>query len=383
MLGEVIPVGLVRLFLALIVAADHFRDAALRPLNIDMPTLFKLGMNAGFAVIFFYIISGFLISTALATKYEHRIGDFYTNRFIRIFSLYWFILLAIFVFIPPTRAIFAAASWPDKLTNLFLLGADWRLTFASYPNLHTDALPPLMTQAWTLGAELTFYALAPWLLSRWKLALAVLIVSAATRGVAVSLNEGYAAHWTYTFFPATMGFFILGHFARVLADKNKFLQSRSFGMGLVVLLLSALMLGSYADWDSWRFWLAAISFAALLPVLFLHTKDNKILNILGDLSYPMYLLHILVIAGVLKVGMLQFISSWLGFSGSMLALCLTVSVLACILIVSALVHFLFEKPVAGVLYYLKGHLVRIGIRMGFWQRQIAVTAPTPPVSDRL
>jgi peptidoglycan/LPS O-acetylase OafA/YrhL len=240
-----------------------------------------------------------------------------------------------------------------------------------------------MSQAWTLGAELMFYALAPWLLSRWKLALAVLVASAATRGVAVILNDGYSAHWTYTFFPATIGFFILGHFARVLAGKSKFLQSRSFGMGLVVLLLSALMLGSYADWDTWRFWLAAISFAALLPVLFLHTKDNKILNILGELSYPMYLLHILVIAAVLKIGMLESISSWLGFSGSMLALCLTVSVLACILAVSALVHFLLEKPVADVMHYLMNRLVRASIKMGFWQKHIAVVTPMRSDSDRL
>ena len=283
--------GLVRLFLAFIVAADHFRDSALRPLDVDMSPLFKLGMNAGFAVMFFYMISGFLISTALATKYDRRTGDFYVNRLIRIFSMYWVVLAIMFVFNPTVRSTFAAISWPDKFTNLFLLGADWRVAFASYPNVHVNALPLWMFQAWTLGAELTFYALAPFLLRRWKVALAILVASAITRGVAVALNGGFSVQWSYAFFPSTVIFFLLGHFARVLADRYEFLRSSSVAMGLFVLLISALTLGSYADWDSWRFWLAALSFAALLPVLFLHTKDNKILNALGDLSYPVYLLH--------------------------------------------------------------------------------------------
>jgi peptidoglycan/LPS O-acetylase OafA/YrhL len=373
-------VGLIRLFLASIVAADHFRDSALRPLGIDMPALFKLGMNAGFAVMFFYMISGFLISTAIATKYERRIADFYANRFIRIFSLYWSILVIIFIFIPPVRSTFVAVSWPDKFTNLFLFGADWRTAFASYPNVHVSALPLWMFQAWTLGAELTFYAFAPWLLRRWKTALAVLVASAATRGVAVALNGGFSVQWTYTFFPATVVFFFLGHFGRVLADKHEFLRSRSFGVGLFVLLSSALMLGSYAEWDSWRFWLATLSFAALLPALFVHTKDNKVLNVLGDLSYPMYLLHPLVMVGLLNVGMPTTPSSWLGVSGSTLALFLTVCFLACALTVSAFVHVLLEKPVASVMHYLVSRLVRVGNRIGFWHRQRAVVAPTRPIS---
>jgi peptidoglycan/LPS O-acetylase OafA/YrhL len=122
-------------------------------------------------------------------------------------------------------------------------------------------------------------------------------------------------------------------------------------MGLIVLLISALTLGSYADWDSWRFWLAALSFAAFLPVLFLHTKDNRILNALGDLSYPVYLLHPLVMVGLLEAGMPATVSSWLGLSRSALALCLTVSFLVCVLIVSAIAHVLLEKPVASVMHY--------------------------------
>jgi hypothetical protein len=50
----------------LVVAADHWRIAALRP---EIARLFddkmKCGFNAGYAVMFFYIISGFLITFTL------------------------------------------------------------------------------------------------------------------------------------------------------------------------------------------------------------------------------------------------------------------------------------------------------------------------------
>src|SRR6187200_1979229 len=84
--------GGVRLFLALVVASDHLRLVILQPMQLDVRPLWHLGMNAGFAVMFFYMISGFLISMVLHQKYTatpRYTLAFYRSRFIRIFSLYW------------------------------------------------------------------------------------------------------------------------------------------------------------------------------------------------------------------------------------------------------------------------------------------------------
>ena len=84
--------GAIRLFLAFVVAADHLRVLILRPSGIDLIEYAKLGFNAGYAVLFFYVISGFLISFVLAEKYANdRAGTlrFYESRFVRIFALYW------------------------------------------------------------------------------------------------------------------------------------------------------------------------------------------------------------------------------------------------------------------------------------------------------
>ena len=61
--------GAIRLFLAFVVVIDHVRELVLRPLGLDTGDYIKIGMNAGHAVMFFYVISGFLISYVLQDKY--------------------------------------------------------------------------------------------------------------------------------------------------------------------------------------------------------------------------------------------------------------------------------------------------------------------------
>ena len=48
--------GLIRLFLACVVAADHWRKAALEPHSLYLTDYFKLGFNSGYAVMFFYVM---------------------------------------------------------------------------------------------------------------------------------------------------------------------------------------------------------------------------------------------------------------------------------------------------------------------------------------
>jgi peptidoglycan/LPS O-acetylase OafA/YrhL len=49
--------------------------------------------------------------------------------------------------------------------------------------------------------------------------------------------------------------------------------------------------GSYVGYDSVRFWGSVLFFAVALPGLFEATKSMRWLNLAGDLSYPIYLVH--------------------------------------------------------------------------------------------
>src|SRR5712664_25633 len=92
--------GLVRLFLALVVAADHWWAIFLVRQGFAPDDGYKLGFNAGYAVMFFYVISGFLITYTLTRNYSPDLAgalSFYRQRFIRIFSLYWPVVLLSFL----------------------------------------------------------------------------------------------------------------------------------------------------------------------------------------------------------------------------------------------------------------------------------------------
>lgn len=128
--------GLIRLFLALVVAVDHWRVIVLHEKSIFLDDVVKFGFNAGYAVMFFYVISGFLITYTLTRNYKRDrsgVAAFYSNRFIRIFSLYWPMVILAFIFVASAWPQFVAASLPDKFTAIFLIGLDWRLAFGSYP----------------------------------------------------------------------------------------------------------------------------------------------------------------------------------------------------------------------------------------------------------
>ena len=62
--------GLVRFFLALVVAVDHWRVIVLHEKCILLDDVVKFGFNAGYAVMFFYVISGFLITYTLTRNYR-------------------------------------------------------------------------------------------------------------------------------------------------------------------------------------------------------------------------------------------------------------------------------------------------------------------------
>lgn len=76
--------GLLRLLLAFAVVIGH---------SAPIPGLPLLG--AGLAVKVFFVVSGFYMALILSEKYEAKPRGrwlFYSNRFLRIFPLYWVVL---------------------------------------------------------------------------------------------------------------------------------------------------------------------------------------------------------------------------------------------------------------------------------------------------
>lgn len=63
--------GALRLYLAIVVAMAHLQTTFFAANGIPFPAGYYLGFNAGYAVMAFYMISGFLISTVLVALRPH------------------------------------------------------------------------------------------------------------------------------------------------------------------------------------------------------------------------------------------------------------------------------------------------------------------------
>jgi peptidoglycan/LPS O-acetylase OafA/YrhL len=342
--------GLIRYFLALVVAADHWRIGAVPP---EVARLFddkvKFGFNAGYAVMLFYVISGFLITFTLTKNYSRDTGglrDFYRQRFIRIFSLYWPLVLLSFLLVGGIWEQFVTESFWDKFTGLMLLGLDWNLAFGAYPALNWRASIGALNQAWTLGAELTFYLAAPFLLRSWKVGVVVLLMSFALRAVFVStLGTGLHQVWTYHFVGTTFGFFLLGQLICLASQRWPSLCTPWLGVGLVVCSFAAMTFaGSYVPFDGRRFWLAVVLFTLALPGLFEATKNMRWMNAFGDLSYPIYLVHTLALFlfGRWLLDLLPISTVPEGYVS-------TVTFLGVTTVCAIIVHRLLERPVAQLM----------------------------------
>lgn len=287
--------GLIRFYLALIVAGDHFTGNNLYFLNLfhhgGMQYWFY--MNAGFAVMLFYVISGFLISFVLDAKYHDDIFGFYRARFVRIFGLYW-PMLAICI------AIFPVGNSINWFSTLFLVGGDWLLSFRDYPRELTP-FPGTIGQAWSLAAEVTFYALAPWLLRR-RVVCFVTFVSSLTLRVLLEHHSNAQQVWGYHFFPTALCFFLGGHYARVLWSKfpkPSMLATLALTVGSFVCAGFATRIGGM---PSVWFYGAVAFFILALGGIFTYTRDLRWMNFLGDLAYPIYLSHMMLVSAFAPFG---------------------------------------------------------------------------------
>jgi len=335
--------GGIRLFLALAVLVEHFGQQVLEPNGMTYDPVWILNVDGARAVLFFYTISGFLISYVLQEKYgvdRNSTLAFFRSRFLRIYPLWWAVLIFTVLF-DLWRG--ASSLIPSNLIPAILLfGLDWIVPLRNFPDFDWTILPPGTTVAWTLGAEATFYLMAPLILRSNRLALMLLLASAAVRGAifaTVARNDPGFANLTFFFFPATLMFFLLGHFGAVVCRYRSINLVGSVGL-LGIAMALCYQAGNQITFDGWLSHLAPICFALALPGIFAATKDSRFFNFLGDLTYPLYLTHgltipLLFLSSRLHAWLVPFVES-----KSTVTLFLMGIVSACIVAIAT--HYLIE-----------------------------------------
>jgi peptidoglycan/LPS O-acetylase OafA/YrhL len=345
-------VGTVRFLLALSVVVSHSPSNALA----GVPFL-----PANTAVQAFYIVSGFLITMILNERAEYcSTRNFYLARYLRLWPTYvvvaalslvflrWHALSELSDFNFTTVAFVAFA-------NLTLFFQDWFLflqidqgALAPTADFHAGTVPQLNTfllvpQAWTLGVELSFYLIAPWLCRRQAGVAALFSFGLAVRLVVGAWQPSYDP-WDYRFAPAEMMLFGAGGLSYFWAQRWRVRLPDAavrFGpalclamIGLAIVIVPPVgMFVRNALGQSFMpaLWLPMPGFlltvALACPVLFYGWRKTTWDIALGELSYPIYISHVSVfevlrrsVPDALLAGNLLYVATTIAFSAALLIL---------------------------------------------------------------
>jgi peptidoglycan/LPS O-acetylase OafA/YrhL len=273
-------------------------------------------MHGDDAVRMFFIISGFLIAFILNADTYSSPRSFWINRFLRIYPLYWIVAGATLTTLllehwrSAVNGFFhlpASAQAALALANIVIFGQDVimftgirddSLAFVfnfrqSSPQLWTFLLVP---PAWSLGLELTFYAIAPFIVTKVRALLGLFVVSIILKGASIHFGLGKTDPWSYRFFPFELSMFLLGALSQryllPFAERHSSQKIASIPLPLVVTAgtLAAVLFYRWLPGGKYQSIWSAVGFAAFLPFLFLQSKsafDRRI----GELSYPIYVVH--------------------------------------------------------------------------------------------
>lgn len=274
------------------------------------------------AVQLFYVISGFLISYVLIeAKSYPKLKFFYLNRYLRLYPIYMLVAVLVlctywvvggiwFIDVSFLKKLPISADLVLFISNTFIFGQDWVMFMAAdqghlsfTADFSKNVLPLskglLVPQAWTLGVELTFYLIAPFVLTRKKLLFLLLLVSVLLRLYLIKIGIGYQDPWTYRFFPTELALFLSGALAHqiLLPFYKRVLKEniQQYSKIMTYLLIIFTLVYAQINLDATLKKYALFSaYIVLLPFIFLFQDQNKIDKWIGELSYPIYINHMLV-----------------------------------------------------------------------------------------
>lgn len=283
-------------------------------------------LGGALAVQLFYMLSGFLISYVLTERKAYAsTRAFYINRFLRLYPIYFLIgVLSLIGHLCSSHSIFMQTyrGMPMSgfiflvVTNAVLLFQDWTFFLgvqnsdvvfsADYKSNDLSLSQGLLVQpAWTLGVELSFYLLAPFILTRRRIVFSLLGASIALR--VVFMWQGIASKdpWSYRFFPTELALFLLGTLShQLLTPLCKRLPAGVMRtlpiLATVTFVTISLTYFSIPINEPYRSICLFATFFAFLPLLFIFQNRYTLDQSLGELSYPLYVSHWLVRSAVMQ-----------------------------------------------------------------------------------
>ena len=297
---DILSVVYLRAICAVLIVLFHAagRDDITGSGNSKLEQFFSLGASR---VDIFFVISGFVLFIATASRGGEAPYAFLLRRVMRIAPLYWLFTLAL---------AFAALALPKFFPNLKPTAQDIALSLLFVPHFSAsrpDKIWPIIVQGWALNYEVIFYLVfAVALFARranWLLIIAALLTGSVLVGML--LKPSSAVGLTVTD-PVLLEF--LGGAAFGQLWLKGWRLSRTASWGLLILALAGLALGTCAAqiWVPLR--AAFLGVPALMIVIACVMLDadrawrkRPWLQEIGQASYSIYLIHGIVISVVAKL----------------------------------------------------------------------------------
>ncbi len=261
-------------------------------------------------VVLFFVLSGFLI-TYLMLEEEKTTGtikvkNFYLRRVLRIWPLYFFIVL-ISLLILPKIPMFVLPGFDNEYVYRHLLKKILLFLFF-LPNLVSPlaGVVPYAAQTWSIGTEEQFYLAWPVVLKyikKHRIALMLLIIF----GYIFVARALYSSHTDFLPFKSSINTFWLvfnidcmaigGFFAILLHSKHKFLKyfNNNFVFYASLIILYYMMSKGILIKHLYK-----ESYALFFGILILNFASNPNIRIkleagflkyLGKISYGLYMYH--------------------------------------------------------------------------------------------
>lgn len=333
---NIISIQYLRAFAALLVVFHHARYQI-----TDFEVFFKAGVwpfgQAG--VDIFFVISGFIMWVTTSSR-PTAPADFIRNRIVRIVPMYWLVTLAVAAAALLLPNLFRAVELtPEHVIKSLLFVPHF------YPSAPTR-IWPLLIPGWTLNYEMFFYLVftAALFLPRALIipAISALFAAISAIGLVVAFEDPILIFFTDSIILEFVAGMLIGRlYLEGRLAMPAWVAVPAIAAGLVWMIV-------LTPWETPETRLLVWGVPAVLTVvacLSLESRGavgpNRLLTLLGDASYSIYLTHILTL-GVIRtvwnrLGLVEQdpLAAWI-FIAAALAISSAVGVA---------VYFLLEAPI--------------------------------------
>ena len=335
--------GILRFLLALSVIASHASGIGIPFPNEKPYPMWAMSLIDGRqSVALFFIISGFYMAMVLNTKYQNTTLKFYFNRFLRLWPTYIIVFFLALFFTPVGTNIINALKDCGLTTkayvwfcNIFILGTDsfWLLSldncdlhyFPAFIHDNSNGYNLLVNApAFSISMEMIFYLMAPFILKSVK-RIWIYFGLGILYHFYFIVSGNFNIIYQYHLFPASFIYFALGALAwHYSKEKNFELTDK---MAWIIFAACLGLMFCYTLFPM----IIVLPFAFVVPKLFNLTKHSKADRLIGELSYPLYIVHYPVLTYLWGKGVA---SNHIGLY------CFIIT-----LVISVIIHLIVERPI--------------------------------------